>query len=199
MNSAIFGFFKKVTLKQVVGFTAASGFTSTYFFFRHMHEKRFLERMNNLLTEEKKLSGIYLQQRQPFGFLGFVSWLLPYHQSLKIKMPDGSMVHMGLATDKAGHSRRDVKFIEHNGSNYTKLNNYEISIPIECWVDYERKFGNFPENIDKEILLQKIYEFKGKFGSVGFDLNGDFRFLSCRSAVRDVIRQTELEMKILKN
>ena len=192
-------FIKQISIKQVVGIVFCSGFTSTYFFFRHMHEKRFLERMNTLLNEEIKLSGIYLQQRQPFGFLGFLSWLLPYHQSIKIKMADGTVKHMGLAKNKTANGWRDVKFIEHNGGNYDKLNTYEISIPIECWVDYERKFGTFPEKLDKEILLEKIKGYEGKFGTIGFDLNGDFRFLTCRSAVRDVIRQTEIDMKLTKN
>ncbi len=163
--------------------------------------------MNYLLQNNKSLSGVYLQQRQPFSSLWFIRWVLPYHQSLKIVQTDKSIRHVGLGRTSEHHGLFDLEteFILHKGGEYNKLNEYEISFPIECWVDYKRKYGHFPENINVDELnkititrdettnFSDIY--KTMLGKPSRDNNGDFILTSYRSAVMYAIREEELRRK----
>jgi 1-deoxy-D-xylulose 5-phosphate reductoisomerase len=51
----------------------------------------------------------------------------------------------------------DIKVVHHHikihiGSKYNILNTYDVPIPIEAWVDYKRKFGHYPSNINIDAL-----------------------------------------------
>jgi len=192
--------------KKVLSAIAITSATALYFYNKHMYEKELFTQMNYLLRNEIKLSGVYLQQRQPFGFLWYVQWILPYHQSLKIINKDGNIRQVGLGKNSNNKEffNRESEFVLHKGDKYDKLNDYEISIPIECWVDYKRKFGQFPKNVNVELLnkitmtreeanddsVNNIY--KTTCGNITRDINDDVVIISCRSAVMDVIRLEEL-------
>src|SRR5437867_1066631 len=71
--------------------------SSQYCYKKHMYEKELFDRYNDLVLEKKvKLSGISVQQRQAFPMLWYIQWLLPYHQSLKFRNPDGTVRQVGL-------------------------------------------------------------------------------------------------------
>lgn len=192
--------------KKVLSAIVITSTTALYFYNKHMYEKELFAQMNYLLHNEIKLSGVYLQQRQPFGFLWYVQWILPYHQSLKIIGKDGNIRQVGLGKNSNNKEffNRESEFVLHKGDKYDKLNDYEISIPIECWVDYKRKFGQFPKNVNVELLnkitmtreeanddsVNNIY--KTTCGNITRDINDDVVIISCRSAVMDVIRLEEL-------
>lgn len=184
--------------------------SGAYFYNKHMYEKELFDRMNYLLQNNVQLSGIYLQQRPPFGFLWYVQWLLPYHQSIMIKQPDGSIRHVGLALIGKGIFNRESAFVIHKGGPYETLNKLDSSIPIEAWVDYKEKYGHYPENLDSSVLKQYTltheeavepeadpYDrdnvFTTQCGKFYWDeTDGSPRFVSCRSAVMDAVRKTEL-------
>lgn len=182
---------------------------SGYCYQKHMYEKEMFMRMNYLLQNKVKLSGVYLQQRQPFGFLWFIQWLLPYHQSLKIIQEDGSIRHIGLGKSVLSKGIFDLisEFVLHEGEKYERLEKYEKSFPIECWVDYMRKFGHYPEiDINKlnEITmtrkeakndeeLSQIYI--TKYGKPARDDNGNFIITTCRSAVMWAIYHADKNKK----
>ena len=192
--------------KKILSAIVITSTTALYFYNKHMYEKELFAQMNYLLHNEIKLSGVYLQQRQPFGFLWYVQWILPYHQSLKIIDKDGNIRQVGLGKNSNNKEffNRESEFVLHKGDKYDKLNDYEISIPIECWVDYKRKFGQFPKNVNVELLnkitmtreeanddsVNNIY--KTTCGNITRDINDDVVIISCRSAVMDVIRLEEL-------
>lgn len=192
--------------KRLLYVLSGTGISALYFYQNHMYEKELFTRMNYLLQNNMKLSGVYLQQRQPFSYLWFIRWVLPYHQSLKIVQKDGSVRHVGLGRNSKHNSFFDLKteFILHKGEDYNKLNEYEISFPIECWVDYKRKYDHFPENINVDQLNkitmtreeatkeELVYIYKTIFGKPTRDNNGDFVITSCRSAVMYAIRGEEL-------
>jgi hypothetical protein len=172
-----------------------------YFKKKHEHDQKLFMRMNEIIKGDVKLSGVYLNQRNPFGMLGMISWLLPYHQSLVI-VSNGNTRHVGLASSKVkkGFFDRTSEFTLHHGEKYRILNSKEISYPIECWVDYEKKYGHFPENIDPEVLNRitmtrdeakekqlpeddiRRYTFANLF-------NGEL--ITCRSVSMNVIREAE--------
>lgn len=129
---------------------------SGYFYKKHMYELEMFNQMNKLFADSSK-SGIFVQQRQAFPSLGFIQWLIPYHQSLKIvDKRNGTTRHIGLGQPpNAGYFSRDCQFIHHTGDKFDWLNRYEVSIPIEIWVPYKRKYGYFPQEkvaIDIDIL-----------------------------------------------
>ena len=189
--------------KKILSAIVITSTTALYFYNKHMYEKELFAQMNYLLHNEIKLSGVYLQQRQPFGFLWYVQWILPYHQSLKIIDKDGNIRQVGLGKNSNNKEffNRESEFVLHKGDKYDKLNDYEISIPIECWVDYKRKFGQFPKNVNVELLnkitmtreeanddsVNNIY--KTTCGNITRDINDDVVIIS---AVMDVIRLEEL-------
>lgn len=191
-----------ITKKTVAAF-CCTGLASAYLYEKHFYEKELLNRYNELLESETKLSGVYLQQRQPFGSFGYFSWLLPYHQSLKIVQLDGTIRQVGLGKTGGERFSRETGFVLHEGERYNQLNSYEISIPIECWVDYNRKFGHYPGTIDigklnKITLTQKEAQpnetvYKETFGRFARDHNDDPILVSCRSAVMYAIREEELQ------
>lgn len=78
------------------------------------------------MKNNDKLSGVYLQQRQPFGKLKMLTWLLPYHQSLKIRLADGTVRHIGLAKSKID-KMINSEFTSHDTEEYKYLNEYEFS------------------------------------------------------------------------
>lgn len=188
--------------KKIIGVVCGLGLSATYCYKKHLYEKELFNQYNYLLQNNVKLSGVYLQQRQAFGFLWYVHWLLPYHQSLKIVQKDGTIRHVGLGKSNNDPLDRHSEFTLHEGKHYEGLSDSELSIPIECWVDYKRKYGNFPSNINIESL-NKITTtekeksegdsvYKIKFGQPHRDQNGDFMMASCRSAVMHAIREEEL-------
>lgn len=191
-------------IKKLLGGIGGTGLVVSYFYNKHMYDKELFDRINYLLQNNIKTSGVYLQQRQPFGFLWYVQWLLPYHQSLKILQPDGKFRHVGLGGSKERKGFFDMtsEFVLHKGGNYETLGHFESSIPIECWVDYKRKFGHFPENINVDTLNKltvtreeatdntQIYTVT--YGKFSKDLNGDPIVVSCRSVIVDVVRKEEL-------
>lgn len=191
--------------KNVLYIVSSLGIAATYCYRKHMYEKALFTRMNYLLQNNTKLSGVYLQQRQPFGFLWFIQWLLPYHQSLKIIQKDGNIRHVGLGRSPVHKSFFDFtsEFILHKGGSYDKLNKYEISFPVEAWVDYKKKYGHFPENINvnelnkitmtrEEAIEDSSRIYKTTCGKPITDENGDFVITSCRSAVMYAIHEEEL-------
>lgn len=200
---------KKFLGKRLLYGTCITGTAILYCYQKHMYEKELFTRMNYLLQNKIPLSGVYLQQRQPFGSIWFIHWIMPYHQSLKIMQKDGSIRHVGLGRNPEHKHFYDLssEFILHKGVEYNRLSEYEISFPIECWVDYKRKYGKFPENIDINKLneitmtreeatskdLPNIY--KTIFSKPTKDDNNDFVFTSCRSAVMYAIRKEELNRK----
>lgn len=195
-------FIKKFITKKTVGLLCVAGTTSLYLYNKHFYEMELLNQYNYLLQNEVKLSGVFLQQRQPFGSLWFVNWLLPYHQSLKIVQKDGTIRHVGLGRTDDERFSRETGFVLHEGEKYDKLSSYETSMPIECWVEYKRKFGHFPSNIDIDILnnitltkkealpTDKIY--RETFGRLARDHNGEPVIVTCRSSVMYAIREEEL-------
>jgi hypothetical protein len=197
---------KLLSLAGVVGF----GTTTVYYFHeKHKYDKDMFDQINLLLSSDKKLSGVYLMQRQPFGLSQFITSLLPYHQSIKIVNEDGSIRHVGLAKVDGTLFAPICEFVLHKGGRYETLNKRELCIPIEAWVDYKRKFGHFPSDIDVNLLneitmtrsevlgagvnqqrLNNLY--KVQFGLPSRDLNGDFILTTCRSAVMNAVRTEEV-------
>lgn len=196
--------FSTIFNKKIVGVATLTSMFALYCYNEHMYKKELFSQMNYLLQNKVELSGVYLQQRQPFGFLWYIQWLLPYHQSLKIIHKDGTVRHVGLGKHKNNNDflNMESEFILHKGGNYETLNNYETSIPIECWVEYKWKFGKFPENINvaklneitmtREETTNETELYKVQFGKPSRDLNNDFVITSCRSAVTYAIRTEEL-------
>jgi hypothetical protein len=134
---------KKIGLMIITGICI----TCAYFYNSHMYEKEMLDQYNYLLTNNKKLSGIYIQQRQPFPTLSYVHWLLPYHQSLKFIDTDGTVRHVGLGEKPNKTSLFDLtsEFISHLTDEFREIDRGTKSIPIECWVDYKSYLDIFPK------------------------------------------------------
>jgi hypothetical protein len=197
-----------ITKKRLLIGIIGVGTISTYFYRKHMYEKELFDRMNYLLQNNIKLSGVYLQQRKPFGnclFLGYFFWSSPYyHLSLKIS-PDGNPRHVGLGKVSSDFFNLDAEFVLHKGEKYENLNQLESSIPIEAWVKYKRKYGHFPNNINVKVLneitltrqeaeaagMSTDHLYKTTFGQISRDDNGDLVISTCISAVIDVIREEE--------
>lgn len=195
---------------KLLGVGCVLGVSAAYCYKKHLYEKKLFDRINYLLKNEAELSGVYLHQRPPFGFLWYVQWLLPYHQSLVIVQKDGSERHVGLGRIGDGFFNRESGFILHNGEKYDKLNKLDSSIPIEAWIDYEEKFGHYPSNIDVKMLnnFTMTSEEASEPGTDPYDGEnlhrvkcGEFyrdptdnspRFRSCRSSVMDAIRFSEI-------
>ena len=199
---AVSKMFKKFINKKTVTAGCVTGLAMAYIYDKHNYEKELFNQFNYLLQNETKLSGVYLQQRQPWNFFWYITWALPYHQSLKIVQKDGTIRHVGLGRTDSNIFSRETGFVLHEGEKYIKLNGQETSIPIECWVDYKRKFGHFPSNINIEelnkITLTKKEAgsndsvYRETFGRLTKDLNNDIIFVSCRSSVMYAIREEEL-------
>lgn len=193
---------------------------SSYLYKKHMYEKERLDQYNKLLKNGTKLSGVYIQQRQAFPILWYIQWLLPYHQSLKIEGIDGSIRHVGLGSVPAKKSIFDFtsEFVSHRTKKYFGLELTEISVPIECWVDYKLKFGHFPSNVDVEKLKEitmtreealaiasekgldqddfvKKHIYKTTFGSIMFGIYGKWVMSTCNYALLHAVRTEELARK----
>jgi hypothetical protein len=198
--------FKKLFTKKAVCLFTFAIFCGFNGYNKHMYDREVYARMNFLLQNKTKLSGVYLQQRHPFGSLWYLQWLLPYHQSLKIVNEDGTFRQVGLGRTHNETFNFQSEFILHKGGNYDKLAELEMSIPIEAWLDYKKKYGHYPENINVNILNQKTLTreeagpdvpiFTVIFGTPGRDLSDKFIFNTCRSAAMNKIRETELENEI---
>jgi hypothetical protein len=194
-------FLKKFINKKTVGLVCTAGTASVYLYNKHTYEQELFNRYNGLLENKEPLSGVYLQQRQPFGFHSYFAWLLPYHQSLKITQRDGTVRHVGLGKNRSSQFSMESEFVFHEGSKYDSLKQFEVSMPIECWVDFKRKFGHYPSNIDIEILNEitktrkealegeEIYHVV--FGKITKDMSGEIVINSCRSAVMYAIKEEE--------
>lgn len=63
-------------IKKILAVTACVGIVAFYFYKKHQYDKELMDKMNIVMTEisqgERKLSGVYLQQRRPFIFFGWV-------------------------------------------------------------------------------------------------------------------------------
>lgn len=105
-----------------------------------------------------------------------LTWL---NQSLKIRLADGTVRHIGLAKSKID-KMINSEFTSHDTEEYKYLNDY-------------------PENIDIELLnkltITRLEDSKAvetiTFGKPKFDLNGDFVITTCRSEIMRVIRMSE--------
>ena len=181
-----------------------------YNYKRHVYEQELFKRFNYVLENNVKLSGVYIQQRQAFQWLWYLQWLLPYHQSLKIKNKSNNTTrHVGLGS--TGNFLQSG-FVDHTDIKYKYLNRFNQSIPIECWVDYKRTFGHYPENIDIELLNEititnKEAEVKGKSIDKVFNtrflclikgIHDRYTISTCQYAVMYAIRKEELE-RLSKN
>ena len=189
--------------KNILYFFGLTGGASFYFYNKHEYEKELYERMLYIIENNVPLSGVYLQQRQPFGFLGYIQWLVPYHQSLKIVNKNTNTTrHVGLGGISGLHS----EFVLHDKQKYDYLNRFETSIPIECWVDYKRKVGHFPENInidqinrltmtseENENNKTEVPVYKTTFGSIIQDIDGTYTLSTCKSAVLWAVHQEDLD------
>jgi hypothetical protein len=62
--------------KKIILIIISIIFASTYVYKKHMYEVEMLDQYNYLLQNNIKLSGVYIQQRQPFPILWYIQWLL---------------------------------------------------------------------------------------------------------------------------
>jgi hypothetical protein len=195
--------------KRVCFTLSMLGAVNYYMYTQHVRKQKIMNRMNYLLTNKIPLSGVYLQNRPPFK-IWFLRWFLPYHQSLKIVDFDTHQIvrYVGLGSFPYKNSvfERTAVFVHHTGEKYENLNNLDISIPIECWIDYEDKFGHFPENINTQKLTEITKTFDEKKSNepiyttnfLSYYKNktlGFSYFSTCQSAVMWAIRTEELERK----
>lgn len=194
-------------VKRIAVGVVTLGVTSTYFYKQHLYEKELFDRMNYLLQHPEELSGVYIQLRRPnILFPRYFQSILPHHQSLKMILDDGTFRQVGLGksnSDSNSNSWLESEFVLHKGDKYELLNQIEISLPIECWVDYKRKFGHWPKDINIMTLIEitktreeaKVDDvnnlYRATFGKMARDDNGDFIFTSCRSAAMYAIREEE--------
>ncbi len=207
--------FHNVKKKRHVLLTVASmtSLASFYNYKRHLYERELFNRMNQVMwsvsSGETKLSGVFLQQRQAFGWMWYFQWLMPYHQSLKFVdlNTNETYRHVGLG-HVDGEGRLTSAFKSHTDAKYTYLNTFETSIPIECWVDFKYRMGHFPSNVDAQLLVQltktpdeqsalssgstptEIY--KTKFGSIMTLPNGQRTISTCQSAAMQAVMKEEL-------
>lgn len=215
MYFTMFGLLKKklfhFSWKRIRRIVGGSMITSFYFYKKHLYEKEMLDQYKYLLENNIKISNVYIQQRQAFPLLWYIQWLIPYHQSIKIVKPDGTIRHIGLA--KSPHPKNfwdfTSEFVSHLTPAYAKLNTHEQSIPVECCVDFKRAFGHFPTDLDLEKLDQitmtraeakdlkldpdKVI-YKTIFGSVFKGLHGRWVMSTCQYAVMQAIRKAEREI-----
>lgn len=185
---------------------------SSYSYKKHMYTKEMLDQYNYLLVNKVPLSGIYVQQRHPFPFLQYISWLMPYHQSLKFVNTNGIIRHVGLGRSPNKKSFFDMtsEFVSHRTKKYYGLELYEKSVPLEVWVDYKYIFGHFPENVNVETLKrltmtsEEAIELKMNpdkdiytttFGSLIFGIYGKWIPSTCNYALLQAVRTEELMRK----
>lgn len=196
---------KKVTL--ATGGTAGLAY---YFYDKHMYQKELYDRMIYVMTHKVPLSGVRLQQRGAFPAFGPFTWVFPfYHQSLQFVDPETDTVirQVGLGKNKNAHKWWDLRseFVSHRNKVYKYLNRFETSIPIECWVDYKRRYGHYPENIDVKVLTELTRTRDESKSELPFyetvylapikTLDDTWTLSSCQSAVWHVIRKEELLRK----
>lgn len=181
---------------------------SFYFYKKHMYEQEMFNQINHLCRDK---SGIYIQQRQAFPNWWFIQWLIPYHQSLKIvDSKTGKIRHIGLGQSPNVPSwSRSSEFVHHKGAKFDWLSRYEVSIPIEMWVDYKRRYNHFPQDevhIDVDILnaitrcdgeehLNEgvgVDRYKTKFLSRVTNDLGQTEFSTCRTTVLDALHKAEV-------
>ena len=203
----------KRTIKQNAKKTGLAGIgiatLSSYSYKKHMYEKEMIDQYNYLLTNNVKLSGAYIQQRQAFPALWYIQWLIPYHQSLKICNPDGTVRQVGLGRSPTAKSFFDFtsEFVSHLTKKYLGLEVCEKSVPIECWVDFKQKFGHFPSNVNLESLKQLTMTreeaiekkidpsniYTTTFGSLKLGIYGKWVSVTCNYALLCMVREEELK------
>ena len=192
--------------KGIIGFFSATFLTSSYFYDKHQYEKELYGRMVYLMENNVELSGVYLQQRQAFGMIGYFQWLIPYHQSLKIVDKEtGQVRHVGLG----GVGGLNSEFVLHDKEKYAYVNSCESSIPIECNVDYFRKTGHFPENVNANELnkititseenKENLPQYKTIFGSIINGIDGQKTVSTCNSAILWALSEEEKRRIMLKD
>lgn len=193
--------------------TSMTSLASFYNYKRHLYEQELFKRMNQVMLSvssgETKLCGVFLQQRQAFGWMWYFQWLMPYHQSLKFVdlNTNETYRHVGLG-HMDGQGRLTSTFKSHSDAKYTYLNTFETSIPIECWVDYKYRMGHFPDNVDAQLLVQltktpeeqsavpsesnSIEIYKTIFGSIITLPNGQRTISTCQAAAMQAVMKEEL-------
>jgi hypothetical protein len=189
----------------------------------YKREKEIFDRVNFCLENKEKLSGVYLMQRQPLPqknvILNAITWLLPYHQSLKIvdkedltksrqiglsivDVDDNDLSNLPLYK-RLLHKHLSSEFVLHVGGFYDEVNGLDFSIPIECWYDYKAKFGHYPSiNVNElnKLTITKselgsdndLQVHQAIFGLPKVDSSGSFVFTTCRSEVMSLVRKAEL-------
>ena len=193
-----------VTRKRVattIVLTGVSVGTAYYMKKKHEHDKLFSDQCIYLFENPAELSGVYLVQRPPFGYISYLQWLLPYHQSLCIKMPDGTIRCVGLGQSPGTKFYEFLsQFVDHHSDKHKNLDKNSFMIPIEAWVDYYIKYGVFASGIDIQIL-NDLTKTTGdvnvvNFGSLFRDIDGSLRITTCRSEAMRVIYESGQGIKI---
>jgi len=197
----------------VFAILSASTFFSYYNYKRHLYEQELFSRMNEVMRKtaaaEMQLSGVFIQQRQAFGWMWYFQWLMPYHQSLKFVdlKTHQTYRHVGLGHNQ-GEGFLSSSFQSHCSKQYSTLNRFETSIPIECWVDFKRKMGYWPSNVDVQMLeniTMTPEEFKARpverpvyktaFGSLMKLPNGEWTISTCQSAAMYALMTEQISHK----
>jgi hypothetical protein len=182
--------FHTFSSKKIWSAAAVTGLCSYHFSEAHKREKKFNARMNELLINKVELSGVFIQERPPFAWLWPINWFLPFHQSLKIILPDGSMLQIGLGHASDSYYSRAVKFVHHVGDRYCALNDMESSIPVEASLHYYREFGRYPK-IDAPKLIEILSNtdvHPHKF----LELMPNGKRKTCRSEVMDLLHRVDI-------
>lgn len=209
---------------MLVGFGIGSSIVTidiikTYHKKQHLYHKELINRLNEVHTSGKPLSGVYLHVRPPFPQLGSLSYLLPYHWSLSIR--EQSLTnqedlitsnydnlrkyrHVGLQrAPNQGFFGRVAIFGSHLDDKYNHVNATEYIIPIECWIEYKQKYGHYPGDegsISQELLNEftiTLDEIKSNQENTnvreyifGQYINHDF--VTCRSVTLEAIRYASI-------
>lgn len=185
------------------------GIITAYFYKKHQYDKQLFDRMNVVMEEvnqgKRKLSGVYVQNRQPLGFLWMIQWWLPYHQSLKFEFIDGTERKVGLGSP-SGSSMFDMtsELILQMGGKYDELAKYEFSVPIECCIEFERRFGHYVviNDVDALVKLTLTREETDDFLTVTYGKpfveNGKVNIVTCRSVVLDLLKKAEDQEKMVE-
>jgi len=179
---------------------------------QHLYHKTLINRLNEVYTSEKSLSGVYLHIRPPFPQLGSLSYILPYHWSLSIKNIENSNIpnnnltkyrHVGLQrAPNQGMFGRIAVFGSHHDDKYKHVNATEYIIPIECWIEYKQKYGHYPgdESSISQELLNEFTITLDEIKSNNIILTGyntreyifgkyiNNEFVTCRSVTLEAIR-----------
>jgi len=185
-------------INKYIAAISVSALVASYFLSReYIHEYEMTQRHNELLKNNKKMSGIYIRRRQyfPSPLFQYFKWILPCQYSLKITNNDNItndnitneiIVHYGFNGGYKNYGNyKKYKNILNNANkniltdalvnivdwfrnkinkNYTlileKYGAYtgEKIIPIECWLDYYKKYYEYPDVDVRELKIMTQME-----------------------------------------